>query len=175
MTNLAWGAKVSPLFRGKTATIAIDLQVDPSWLMSCMAFESGETFSPNIRNAAGSGAVGLIQFMPSTANALGTSTDQLAAMTAEHQLDFVALYFKPQRGKLKNLGDVYMTILWPNGIGKPDSYALFDRNDKQHPARYVQNAGLDFNHDGVVTRGEAYAHVAAKLQKGLQPGLVWVG
>lgn len=41
--------------------------------MAAMAFESGETFSPSIKNAAGSGAVGLIQFMPSTAKALGTS------------------------------------------------------------------------------------------------------
>lgn len=35
--------------------------------MACMAFETGETFSPNEPNKADSGAVGLIQFMPKVA------------------------------------------------------------------------------------------------------------
>lgn len=164
--SLAWGAKVSPLFRQKVTAIAGILKIDPSWLMACMAFESGGTFSPSVKNAAGSGAVGLIQFMPSTAAALGTSTEALAQLTAEQQLDVVQAYFHSWTGKLHNLGDVYMTILWPGAIGKPDDFVLFDRADRAHPARYVQNAGLDYNRDGRVTRGEAYAHVQARLVQG---------
>ena len=38
--------------------------------MAVMSFETGGTFDPGIRNAAGSGATGLIQFMPSTAAGL---------------------------------------------------------------------------------------------------------
>ena len=46
---------------------------NPDFLLACMAFESGMSFCSSIRNAA-SGATGLIQFMPSTARGLGTTT-----------------------------------------------------------------------------------------------------
>lgn len=66
---LCWGKKVSAPFRVRIVEIGHNLGVDPDFLMACMAFESGGTFSPSIKNAAGSGAIGLIQFMPSTAQA----------------------------------------------------------------------------------------------------------
>ena len=166
---LAWGNKVSSAFRQKLLVIAGNLAVHPDYLMACMAFESGGTFSPSVRNAAGSGAVGLIQFMPSTAMALGTTTRQLAAMSAVKQLDFVEKYFQPKKGRLKTLADVYMAILWPVGVGKPPEYVLFSKSDVDHPKRYIQNAGLDFNKDGVVTKAEAAAKVRRQLDIGLLP------
>ena len=166
---LAWGQKVPEEFRNRVCEVARTLGTDVNHLMACMAFESGETFSPSIGNAAGSGAVGLIQFMPSTCQALGTTTEALAAMTAVEQLKYVEKYFKPRRGKLDSLEDVYMAILWPAAIGKPDDYVLFAKADPQHPKRYIQNAGLDFNHDGEITKKEAAAMVRDKLDKGLQP------
>jgi hypothetical protein len=169
MSILAWGARVSPEFRAKAREGCADLGIDPSWLMACMAFESGESFRPDVRNAAGSGAVGLIQFMPATAAALGTTIGALCAMTAEAQLDVVMAFFRPHAGRLRNLGDVYMAILWPDGIGRTDEEVLFDRTDPHHPARYVQNAGLDLNRDGRISRGEACARVTAKLSQGLEP------
>jgi hypothetical protein len=171
ITELAWGAKVAPEFREKAIAISGSLRVDPSDLMACMAFESGETFSPNIRNAAGSGAVGLIQFMPATARGLGTTSAALAAMSAVQQLDYVRAYFKPYIGKLRTLSDLYMAILWPRGVGKPDSCVLWDRSSA--PTTFRQNSGLDANRDGAITKGEAAAKVRAKLVKGLQPGYVW--
>ena len=134
-----------------------------------MAFESGGSFQADARNAAGSGAVGLIQFMPQTAAALGTTTEALAVMTAEDQLDYVQRYFRPSAGRLRTLGDLYMAILWPAAIERPDDWVLFDRTDPAHPARYVQNAGLDLDRDGRITRGEACARVRARLDEGLQP------
>ncbi|MGH8507543.1 MAG: transglycosylase SLT domain-containing protein [Gammaproteobacteria bacterium] len=166
---LAWGQKVSEEFRNRVREVARTLRTDANHLMACMAFESGETFSPSIRNAAGSGAVGLIQFMPSTAQALGTTTEALAAMTAVEQLQYVAKYFQSRTGKLNSLEDVYMAILWPGAIGKPDDFVLFAKSDPRHPKRYIQNAGLDFNHDGVITKKEAAAMVRKNLDKGLQP------
>jgi len=168
MEPIVWGAKVSERFRNRVREIAAELDINPDWLMACIAFESGETFSPGVSNAAGSGAVGLIQFMPQTAAALGTSTKELASMTAERQLEYVRQYFLPRAGKLRNLGDVYMAILWPAGIGKPDTYILFDRDDKQFPRRYLQNYGLDLNRDGKITRGEASDKVYRKLGRGLR-------
>lgn len=166
-SKIAWGSKVSPEFKKRVLWIADQLGCDPSHLMACMAWESGRTFSAAIRNAAGSGAVGLIQFMPKVAKALGTSTAALAQMTPEDQLRFVYEYFKPKSGKLQNLGDIYMAILWPAGIGKPDSFVLFNRTATV--IAYRENAGLDSNHDGLVTRGECLVKIKGMLNEGLLP------
>jgi hypothetical protein len=164
---IAWGAKVSETFRERVWWIADTLSLNPDDLMACMAWESGETFRPDIKNAAGSGATGLIQFMPSTAIGLGTSTKQLAAMSAEDQLNFVYRYFKPFAGRLNNLGDIYMAILWPKAVGKNDDYVLWDKG--QSPTTFRQNAGLDINKDAKVTRAECLAKIKGKLTKGRLP------
>lgn len=165
--KIAWGAHVSPTFRERVWWIADTLGLDPDDLMSCMAWESGETFSSSIKNAAGSGATGLIQFMPSTARGLGTTTAALAKMSAEDQLNYVYKYFRPYAGRLHNLGDIYMAILWPKGVGRPDSYVLWERGSS--PTTFRQNAGLDVNKDGAVTRAECLKKVKEKLAKGLLP------
>jgi hypothetical protein len=164
---IAWGSKVSQTFRDRVWWIADTLGVDPDYLMACMAWESGESFSPSKKNMAGSGATGLIQFMPSTAVGLGTSTNKLAKMTAEDQLNYVYLYFRPYANKLTNLGDVYMAILWPKGVGKDDTYVLWDKG--QSPITFRQNAGLDVNKDGRVTRAECLSKIKQKLDKGRLP------
>lgn len=160
-TTIAWGAKVSPAFKQKVILICGRLGVKPDDLMACMAFESGGSFNPAVRNAAGSGAVGLIQFMPSTARNLGTTTQELAAMSAEEQLDYVESYFSGRK-HLRSLEDLYMAILWPAAIGKDLEYVLFQKPSKA----YDQNAGLDHNRDGKVTKFEAAASVRDMLTKG---------
>lgn len=166
--GIAWSAKVSTQFLDKLAVICRQLGIeDPSDLMACMAWESGETFSPSVLNAAGSKAVGLIQFMPSTAKGLGTTSAALAKMTAEEQLDYVYKYFLPYKGRLKNLGDIYMAILWPAGIGKSDDWVLWERSKRA--VTYAQNKGLDVNVDGTITRGECLVKVRAKKERGLLP------
>ncbi len=169
--KMAWGSKVSPVFRERVQWIADTIGgITPSDIMACMAWESGETFRADIKNAAGSGATGLIQFMPSTAKGLGTTTVALAKMTAEDQLRYVYEYFKPYANRLNNLGDIYMAILWPKAVGHPDHYVLFDK--KKMPTTFRQNAGLDVNKDGLVTRAECLVKVNQKLAKGLQKGYV---
>jgi hypothetical protein len=165
---VAWGAKVSPAFKRKVMEITARLDISADFLMSCMAFESGETFSPSIRNAAGSGAVGLIQFMPKTAKALHTSTAALAAMSAESQLAFVERYFRPYKGRIRTIEDIYMTILFPRAIGRDQGYTLFSGDTKA----YRQNKGLDADGDLRVNKYEAAAAVRAKYKKGLRPGYI---
>jgi hypothetical protein len=90
-------------------------------------------------------------------------------MTAEDQLNWVYHYFVLQmtrHGKITTLEDCYMAILWPNAIGRPASSPLFDRSEK--PTTYRQNAGLDANKDGIVTKYEAADHVRQKLIKGMK-------
>ncbi len=162
-SSLIYSDKVSPEFALKVQRIAATLGVNPNYLMAAMHFESGGTFSPSIKNAAGSGATGLIQFMPSTARSLGTSTSDLAKMTAEKQLDYVLAYFQ-QFGQLNSLEDVYMAILWPRAIGKPNSYVLWSRGSRA----YAMNSGLDSNKDGTVTKAEAAGKVRERYDLGME-------
>ena len=57
------------------------LGVSEADLYAVMSFETGGTFDPGISNAAGSGATGLIQFMPSTARGLRYQHRSLAGMS----------------------------------------------------------------------------------------------
>lgn len=170
--SLAWGNKVSAEFREKVFEVASALQVEPDELMAVMAFETAETFRPDIKNMAGSGATGLIQFMPATARGLGTTVEALARMSAVEQLEWVRTYFKPYAGRLVSLSDLYMAVLWPRAIGKPDNYVLWSKAAK--PTTYAQNAGLDANKDGFITKEEAAAAVYKKLYKGRSDKYLWV-
>lgn len=174
MTELAWGLKVSAEFRDAVLKICSDFDWGPyhaNCLMSIMAFESAETFSSDIKNFAGSGAVGLIQFMPSTAQGLGTSTNELAAMTPVEQLAFVRKYFLPYYRKIKTLSDMYMAVLLPHAVGRPEGFVLFTAGT----TAYRQNSGLDENSDGVITKQEASSQVLRKLRRGLLPQYCYKG
>ena len=162
--KLAWGAKVSPLFRERVATIAAELSVDPNWLMAAMAFETGNRFSPDVVNAR-SGATGLIQFMPRTAIGLRTTTELLAKMAAVEQLGKVEEYLLPFAGSMRSLDDLYMSILWPAAVGKPDDYVLFAEGG----SAYAQNRELDVDKDKKITKVEAAAFVRKRLVEGLLP------
>jgi hypothetical protein len=170
---IAWGAKVSAVFRDRVWWICDTLKLNPDDLMACMAWESGRSFSSSKKNLAGSGATGLIQFMPTTAQELADyrnttlSTASLAKMTSEDQLTWVYWYFRLQidrHGQINGLSDTYMAILWPSAIGKPDDYALFTSG-----ITYRQNAGLDENKDGKVTKAETAAKLYAMRAEGLRP------
>lgn len=170
---LVWGKRLSLPFRKKLILICNELNINPNWLISCMAFETGETFSPSIVNKV-SGATGLIQFMPSTARSLGTTTEALKKLSDVQQLDYVLKYFLPYKNRIKNLEDCYMAILFPVAIGKPLDYPLFIKNDSRFPKRYIQNNGLDKNKDGVITKAEATGKVWEKYEKGLLPNNVLI-
>jgi hypothetical protein len=172
--DIAWGGKVELSFVERVLLMCHDFDWyndAPSDVMSCIAFESGETFSPNIRNAAGSGATGLIQFMPATAEDLGTTVELLSKMYATEQLDYVEKYFDRYASRIHSLSDMYMAILLPKYVGTPDSSVLFTEGG----VSYRQNSGLDSNHDGKITKAEATAKVMAKKEKGLKPGYVLRG
>ena len=130
-------------------------------LYGVMSFESAGTFDPAKRNMQGSGATGLIQFMPDTARRLGTSTNELAGMSRTEQLKYVDKYFANKGIEGGNLDDLYMSILFPAAVGKPDDYVLFGKGARSgyQGVAYDQNAGLDKNGDGSVTKIEAAASV----------------
>jgi hypothetical protein len=143
MPEIAWGKKVSTAFKSKVISISENLGCDPSHLMAAMAFETGETFSPSIKNKQ-SGATGLIQFMPKTAKGLGTTTSELAEMTVVDQLDFVAKYLKPFKNKMQTVSDVYICSpkRWANRRLSSCSPAPLKRSNKTKvsmPTRTVRS------------------------------------
>ena len=151
-----WSSKKSPEFVNKTVAIANELGANPNHLMAIMQFESGLKASEVNRF---SGATGLIQFMPSTARRLGTSTSALLAMTEIQQLDYVRKYLIPYKGKLNTLGDFYCSVLWPACVGSNDNSVLFRIGTIQ----YRQNNGFDRNRDGTITKAEITALVSERL------------
>lgn len=168
---LPWGAKVGDAFVTKLLDICNRMGWGPDLadeLMGCMAFESGRTFSPKIRNAAGSGATGLIQFMPATARDLGTTTDALARMSAIDQLDYVYRYFTRYgwHKRVSRLEDMYMAILMPKYIASPLGTVLFNDGTRA----YTQNRGIDADQDGRITKAEAAAKVRTVYLEGYSNG-----
>lgn len=170
LRTIAWGNRVSSEFRKKLVDKADNDKIDPSWLMSIFAQETGNTFSPSIKNP-NSTATGLIQFLERTALSLGTNIAALAAMTATGQLDYVFNYFAPYIGRIGNLADAYMAVFYPAAIGQPGSYRIASRGSSV----YTANAGLDKTGKGYITKDDAAGPVQAKLVTGLLPGNVWIG
>ena len=148
-------------FITKVKSSAKSLNCDPKELLACMAFETGRSFDPGLKNFIG--ATGLIQFIESTAKSLGTTTAKLAAMTRDEQMDWVLKYFKAgpvAKVSAPKLEDLYMQILWPKAVGKPDDYVLFEAPSKA----YEQNKGLDKTKKGYVTKADAAAKVRDQLK-----------
>lgn len=102
------------------------------WLCNLIAHESAGTFNPAIKNSIG--ATGLIQFLKSTAESLGTTTSALSALSFQGQLEWVDKYIDSNKSRYKNRGllkdgkvndnfqqpDLFMTIFYPSAIGKPN-------------------------------------------------------
>lgn len=150
--DIAWSKSVAPEFVTKVKDIVSKIGGDPSHLMSCMAFETGRTFSPTIQNGAGAPYYGIIQGGAAFCKDVGITLDQWRSLTALQQLDYVYKWYLPYKGRMKDLPSWYMRILWPAAVSQPDSYVLWDR--KTRPTTYIQNKGLDVNKDGQITRGE---------------------
>ncbi len=177
MLNLTVDASSVPVkvkndleFQQGVAQLAQKYNVSVQDLYAVMSFETGGTFDPSQKNIGydgtpetGSGATGLIQFMPSTAKGLGTSTEELSKMTRAEQLKYVDKYFSNKGIEGGNLDDLYMAILFPVAVGKPDNFVLFGKGaiSGYRGIAYDQNIGLDLNNDGSVTKAEA----AAKVRK----------
>lgn len=144
-------------FCSKLQSICDKLHISPEWLLAVMYVES--RINPYAVNKY-SGATGLIQFMPATANALGTTTAELLTMTAVDQLDYVYLYLKPYTGIMQSLMDVYFAIFFPAAIGKPSDYVL--QTSKLSAGLIAsQNPAYDINSDDKIT----VAEVESKIYK----------
>ncbi|MEM7371331.1 MAG: transglycosylase SLT domain-containing protein [Bacteroidota bacterium] len=135
-------------FERKVREIANQLKVAPEWLMAVMYSES--KFDASVKNFKGSGATGLIQFMPAAASELNVSLKRLSMMTHEQQMEYVFMYLQNVRdryGDFESLTDLYLAILYPKAINQDYCYTLYAKPSQS----YHQNSGLDENKDGRVT------------------------
>lgn len=156
------------VFGQAVQTMARKLGVPPAWVMAVMYAES--RFDASVYNRKGSGAVGLIQFMPSTAMELGTSSQALSNMSPVAQLAFVQAYFeqvKQRYGPYQSLTDFYLAVLFPKARLQDPCYILYHR-----PGRaYQQNAGLDLNGDGAVSVSDIDHFLQRKFPEAYQQNL----
>ncbi|MEZ5305704.1 MAG: peptidoglycan-binding protein [Pyrinomonadaceae bacterium] len=153
-------SNVTPAFLNGVEAMAARLGADPAHILATMSFETGGTFDPAKTNSIG--ATGLIQFLPSTASGLGTSTAALRNMSPTEQLVYVEKYFEPFKGNLNTLEKVYTAVLSGSPKSNPNS-VLFRAGTRA----YDQNP-LDWNGDGVITAAEATTPVAARMYGGVR-------
>lgn len=131
--------------------MATRLNCSSNDLKALMCSESG--CNPSAVNPT-TGATGLIQFMPSTAKGLGTTTDKLKKMTIEEQLPYVEKYLANAKksagipiGQKMDGGTLYALVFLPAFANKK---ILCSAGDKYYNA----NKGLDSNKDGQITKAD---------------------
>lgn len=67
-------------------------------------------------------ATGLIQFMPRTAEDLGTTVQAIYNMSATQQLDLAYQFYKPKAGRFTDVYEFYSYTFVPISIGKPQNW-----------------------------------------------------
>jgi hypothetical protein len=99
-------------------------------------------------------AVGLIQFMPSTADSIDTTSHLLYGMGARAQWKYVRKYMKRRKQIWNTELDVYMAIFFPAAQGNGRSYSIYNyylRKDGKAKAERVKKAN-----GGIMTAGDYY-------------------
>jgi hypothetical protein len=147
-------------FMSKVEQVSTKYNLKTEDLLAVMYAES--RLDPSIVNPNG-GATGLIQFMPKTAESLGTTTAALRMMSRSAQMDYVDKYFEsvklPKTGV--DRGTLYSYIFLP-GFARQGRAVLASATDPATAKYYNANKGLDVVEPfGVITT----ADLAAKTSK----------
>lgn len=156
------GMKLGREFLEAVKGVAERLNCDYGDLLAVMNGESG--LNPAAQNKNG-GATGLIQFMPSTAERLGTTTAALKQMSAMEQLPYVEELLKrckKMAGFAENErltgGDLYALVFLP---ARAKREVLCERGESGNKY-YEYNEATDLNHDGKITKSELQQRVENK-------------
>ncbi|GAB3999514.1 hypothetical protein GCM10028807_49960 [Spirosoma daeguense] len=159
-------------FIQKVRAVSANLGIKPDWLMIVMRVETAGKFTPSIRNYAGSGAVGLIQFTETAIKGWGVTLDQLAAMDAVTQLDYVEKYIRPYVSKIADVYDLYIAVFAPAYLGKPDTQVAYSIHATTAVGKrqYELNKVLDKNLDGNITIGEIKNAISRYVPAGVDTG-----
>jgi hypothetical protein len=144
--------------RKKVRELAGKLRIKELWLYKIIYIESrgmstavyykkGDDKDPSIR--CNYRATGLIQFLPSTAIALGTTNAELYKMSVNEQLDYVSKYFElvSKYKRIRSITDLYLAVFSPSSVGLDPSHIIAGKNSKV----VINNRGLDTNKDSTIT------------------------
>lgn len=143
-------------FREQLVAGALSKGLNPDFIAAVVSFESG--FNPAVKNQAGSGAVGLIQWISdqsfaATAKKAGmqVTRTELPKLTAEQQLPLVLAWFSDKSLKASSTPvDYYLAVWSPAYIGRSRDYVVAEEGSKV----YEQNAGFDREGKGYFTVGD---------------------
>ncbi len=156
----ALDARLGSGFSAKCEKTAAYLGCNVNDLLAMMYSESG--LQTTARNKS-SNAIGLIQFMPSTLQANGYSTEQVASMSGVQQLDVIAdIFMKAKKmagygANQKIDGGTLYAINWLPAYAKSDTLAT-------QSGKYY-SSGLDMNHDGAVTKADLSQRLSKKYSE----------
>lgn len=111
----------------KIDEISEDLSIESDWLLLTICRESRA--NPKAINPY-TKATGIIQWLPSTARDLKTSTHHIYRMSFVDQLDLVKKYVNRVNGDkpINSYGDLYLTVFYPRAVGMPDDYIIGRKN-----------------------------------------------
>jgi hypothetical protein len=114
---------------------------------------SESSLNPQAVNRS-TGASGLIQFMPRTAQSLGTTVEAIRQMSAAQQMPYVEKFFQSVRlPSGASAGKLYAYVFLP---GRANREILTQRGENYYEA----NKGLDVNQDGQITIADLDARLA---------------
>jgi hypothetical protein len=138
---------------------------DPVGVAAVIEEESGwrpEIHGPKVFSEQPGYPVGLLQYAPSTARFLGTSTAELEGMSFLDQLAYIPAYYGKFGGPaaFREPGD-YRIAGWGAHPTVVDSYVLA----KSGSLAYKANAGLDWNRDGVITAADLRSRAASQIDR----------
>jgi hypothetical protein len=156
-SNLIPAAELAQ-FTQKVREVASALGMsNPNWLMQVMKAESG--IRPDAENTyapfSDGFATGLIQFIPSTARSLGTTTQQLKTMTRVQQMEYVYKYLLPFKGKLNSYFAVYLVVFFPAAIPHVNNDAyVFETKSISRSSIARSNPAININKDEMITMAE---------------------
>lgn len=153
-------AKLGDGFSNKVEDVSKNINCDPTDLLTVLFCES--SLDPEAENK--SGAVGIMQFMPSTLKELGYTTEDIKNMTATQQLDVVQKYFEKNnyyhKGEKLTAAQLYAMVLAP---GKANREILYIKG--KDGQAYLQNKGLDIDENGQIAMQDLDTHIANKCQE----------
>lgn len=147
-------------FTSAAEQVAANLNIPVNWMYAVMDTESG--FDPQIRNQEyvqqgreADAAIGIIQFMPATAEALGTSVEELQNMSRTEQLTYVERFFEQYADRIQSPEDLYVATFYPRALGEDDDFVLGSERSSDVVSNIVEgNRAIDSNNDGQITLGE---------------------
>lgn len=140
-------------FDDELEALAMENDLDPAKIRHVMGPETAGTMSAGARNPQ-SGATGLIQFLPSVARSLGTTTDELAKMSSTEQLPYVMRYLS-ERGVTSDSpqSDYVLAVAAPAFVGREPHAVVYRKGTKA----WEQNPGWRPADGGDITVGSIQA------------------